>query len=205
MLLGGYRNHVKRRIIFISGGVFLLLLIFNAAMAYLFHYYVSQAVCMTKPEVATDKRCLYIIGQQVYQKNVLSSDLQKQTCGADITDVIPVRYLNNPNAYLLPYFVTNICVTKVLKPKPTTPPLYSLDHGPVASSSGISLINSLGIYNTIVRCYGLHVTQTSLACTHPKDADINNDGNVDSLDYNALIYILYNGRQKISTQAASGN
>ncbi|HSW98077.1 MAG TPA: hypothetical protein VLF89_09700, partial [Candidatus Saccharimonadales bacterium] len=92
---------------FLTFGVYIFVLLFagNLVAAYVMHFYVLGSSCMTKAQVASDSRCLYIVSDQVYEKGSRSSPHHGHPCGTDVTSILPSSHINDKAGHLLPNYV----------------------------------------------------------------------------------------------------
>ncbi|HSW89160.1 MAG TPA: dockerin type I domain-containing protein [Candidatus Saccharimonadales bacterium] len=112
---------------FFTFGVYIFVLLFagNLVAAYVMHFYVLGSSCMTKAQVASDSRCLYIVSDQVYEKGSRNSPHHGHPCGTDVTSILPSSHINDKAGHLLPNYIANICaaatptLTPTATPKPT--------------------------------------------------------------------------------------
>lgn len=122
---------------FVQYGLHILVILFltNVALLYSLQFFIrANTACMTKTQVAQDKRCLYVVSGKVYSKGTRSSPHHGHPCGTDVTSVIPSFHINSPAMYMTPNYVANICIaptptrvptlvpTKVPTPIPTSVP-----------------------------------------------------------------------------------
>lgn len=136
---------------FLTFGVYIFILLFagNLVAAYVMHFYVLGASCMTIAQVSSDNRCLYIASGKVYEKATRAAPHQAHPCGTDVTAILPADHLNNPAAYLLPNYIANICAaatptpiptstpkpTATVTPKPTSTPTLTPTHAAAATAT----------------------------------------------------------------------
>ncbi len=85
--------------------------------------------CQTREMIATDNRCLYIYGQQVYEKGTRTKPHKGNTCGSDVTAIIPAFHTQNMAKYLDPNLVGNVCSGS---PAPTATPKPTPTHTPIS-------------------------------------------------------------------------
>lgn len=115
--------------------IFFLFLLVNLITSYVIHFYILATGCMTRAQVASDSRCLYIVANGVFQKGDRSAPHQGHPCGTDVTSIIPPSHLGNPGFYLLPNNIANLCppVTPTFTPtpQPTNPPTPTPTSTPV--------------------------------------------------------------------------
>jgi hypothetical protein len=119
------RNKLTYKRFLLKYAVPLLALVFlvNIAIFYSAHFFLLAQTCMTPQQVAADNRCLYIWGQQVFNKGSRSSPHHGHPCGTDVTSIIPSNHVNNQSSFLLPNFVANLC--SATTPTPTVPQVTS--------------------------------------------------------------------------------
>lgn len=84
--------------------------------------------CLTREMVAADSRCLYIYGQQVYEKGSRRSPHKGNPCGTDVTSKIPSSHSRAAAKYLDPNLAGNVCTgtpnpTATPRPAPTNTPV----------------------------------------------------------------------------------
>lgn len=103
--------------------LFFGILLFNVFVGYLMHYSIIAASCMTKTQITADSRCLYIIGNQIYQKGSRSSPHIGHPCGTDVTGIVPHSH---QDGRLLPNYIANLCASVTGTPTPTIAPTVSL-------------------------------------------------------------------------------
>jgi hypothetical protein len=77
--------------------------------------------CMTRQQVSSDSRCLYILNNKVYEHGTLSAPHQGHPCGTDITSIIPSFHAASANVYLTPYYRADVCAAATPTPIPPTP------------------------------------------------------------------------------------
>lgn len=97
-----------------------LLLFVNIIIAFSLHFRIIASSCLTKQQVQSDNRCLYIWGNQIYEKADRSNPHYGHPCGSDITSIIPASHVGNQARYLLPNYIANICAAAT--PTPTSTP-----------------------------------------------------------------------------------
>lgn len=121
--------HRKKRRFISKHSLFLLTLSFTVTMSifYVMHFRIIAATCMTKAQVQSDSRCLYIYSGKIYQKDSRSSPHHGHACGTDVTSVLPSSHSNSAASFLTPNYVADICpaTTNTPTPTPTTPPSQS--------------------------------------------------------------------------------
>ena len=84
-------------------------------------HYIYGQTCFTTQTVASDSRCLFILSGKVYEKGTRASPHQGNTCGTDVTNIIPSFHAASAAVYLDPNYVGNICVPTAT-PAPTSTP-----------------------------------------------------------------------------------
>lgn len=65
--------------------------------------------CMTRAQVTSDSRCLYIYQTHVYQKGTKNNPHQGNACGSDVTSIIPSFHFMSAAVYLDPNLVGTLC------------------------------------------------------------------------------------------------
>lgn len=111
---------------------------FTISIGYIMHFKIIAATCMTKIQVQSDSRCLYIYSGKVYQKGSRSSPHHGHACGTDVTSVLPSSHSNSVASFLTPNYVSDICpaTTNTPTPTPTTPPSQSTPTPTLTSAPG---------------------------------------------------------------------
>lgn len=77
---------------------------------------VFAQTCMTREQVSTDARCLYVANEKVYEKGTQVEPHQGHPCGTDVTSILPATHTMDIPTRLTPNFVANICAA----PTPTS-------------------------------------------------------------------------------------
>lgn len=80
--------------------------------------------CMTTSAVASDNRCLYIYGTNVYEKGSRGNPHKGNACGTDVTSKIPHSHTSNAAKFLDPNLVGSLCqmTAPTATPRPTSTP-----------------------------------------------------------------------------------
>lgn len=109
--------------------LWLIFVLVNIVIFYSIHFFIIGSTCMTKAQVASDSRCLYIWGNQVYlpPSATKANPHFGHPCGTDITSIIPASHVGSQARYLVPNYIANICTgngnpTPTPTPKPTSTP-----------------------------------------------------------------------------------
>lgn len=136
------------RIFLIRYGFHIVLLFFlvNLVTSYVIHFYILATGCMTRTQVASDSRCLYIVGTQIYQKDSRSSPHHGHPCGTDVTSIIPGSHLGNAGFYLVPNYIANVCPAVTSTPTPTRPPGATATPTPTPLP-GSQIVTSFTLWN----------------------------------------------------------
>lgn len=98
--------------------LFFGILVFNVFVGYMMHYSIIAASCMTKTQINADSRCLYIIGNRIYEKGSRNSPHHGHPCGSDVTAVVPGSH---QDGRLLPSYIADLCASVTDTPTPTPP------------------------------------------------------------------------------------
>ena len=108
---------IKYSLLFSVGGILLagILLVTLRTVTLSTEQSVHSAACLTRQQVSSDSRCLYIMNNNVYQKGSRSSPHKGHPCGTDVTSIIPSFHTDTPSRYLTPNLVGPICT----QPTPT--------------------------------------------------------------------------------------
>src|SRR5512147_3051556 len=69
----------------------------------------APKTCMSLEQIRADSRCLYIFRNQVYQRDGRTAPHYAQPCGTDVTSIIPPTHISDPEKYLDPNYVANVC------------------------------------------------------------------------------------------------
>ncbi len=77
---------------------------------------VFAQTCMSREQVSSDNRCLYVASDKVYEKGTRTDPHQDHPCGTDVTSILPVTHTMDIPTRLTPNYVANICAN----PTPTT-------------------------------------------------------------------------------------
>lgn len=103
----------------------IFLSLFILVVGYLLYVQATHLIygqtCFTPQTVSSDTRCLYILSGNVYQKGTKSKPHQGNSCGTDVTNIIPSFHGGDAARYLDPNFVGKIC-TSTPSPTPTRTP-----------------------------------------------------------------------------------
>lgn len=134
--------------------------------------------CMTKTQISTDTRCLYIYGQNVYEKGTRSRPHQGQTCGIDVTNFIPSFHTTSMASYMDPNLIGAVC-PDTLTPTPTKTPTPTATRTPTLTPT-----LSPSLTRTPTQIPSITPTNTSLPTITPVQliGDLNNDGRVTAQD-----------------------
>ena len=107
-----------------------ILFIANVVIFRVVQVYILSQNCLTIDQIINDQRCLYILGNNVYEKGTRAKPHQNHPCGTDVTEAIKTKpfHLTNPAKYLDPNFIAPICsgnspaATPAPTPQPTPRP-----------------------------------------------------------------------------------
>lgn len=87
----------------------LLFIVFLGVILYAIYSSVTAQTCMTREQIRTDSRCLYIVNNKVYQKGSRTAPHFGHSCGTDVTSAIPSTHTSNLATYLAPNYVSDVC------------------------------------------------------------------------------------------------
>ncbi|HSW88036.1 MAG TPA: hypothetical protein VLG12_02635 [Candidatus Saccharimonadales bacterium] len=135
------KKHTIKKHFFTKHSLFLLFLSFlsSLAIAYVMHFNIIAATCMTVTQVQSDNRCLYIYSGKIYNKGSRNSPHHGHPCGQDVTAIIPSFHFQSPATYLLPNYIADVCTapTPTLTPTITFTPSPTMTLTPTPSPTGI--------------------------------------------------------------------
>ena len=151
-------------------------------------HYIYGQTCFTPQTAASDSRCLYILQGKVYEKGTRSKPHQGNSCGTDVTSIIPSFHFSDLAKYLDPNYVGNICTVQPT-PTPTVPiPTPTLQPSPTnqPTSVPICITKSTGDAD----CNGVYDfvdfeiwRKEKMKELFTKSADFNSDFVVDMIDF----------------------
>lgn len=181
--------------------IFFLGLMFVTAASLSTRNYIVGQTCFTTQTVSSDSRCLYILQGKVYEKGSRSKPHQGNSCGTDVTSIIPSFHFGDLPKYLDPNLVGSICTvqpsptptvpaptaTKTPTPSPTRTPTPTTFPGTITptsitgcSTKALGDADCNGLYNLvdfeIWRKEMMHEVTT-------KNADFNNSSATDLIDF----------------------
>lgn len=114
--------------------VWIILFIANVALLYGIHFYLIAQTCMTPQQVQSDSRCLYIMGNQIFEKGTKAAPHKGHPCGTDVTSVVPSSHINNQANYLTPNFIAQVCSATPTS-APTQAPTAAPTSAPTATDT----------------------------------------------------------------------
>lgn len=120
--------------------IFLILFVANVAIFRTVQFIIHSQSCLTREQISVDTRCLYILGNQYYEKGSRNNPHKGHDCGTDITEAIknvPI-HLSKATKYLDPNLRGNICATTpnptpTLSPTPSPTPTLSPTPTPIST------------------------------------------------------------------------
>jgi|GEM_PF-3461988 len=118
---------------FVKYGIHVWVILFfaNFSLYYAYRFIIFAAPCMSKAEVASDSRCLFIAqNNNIYEIGSKGSGHQNhRTCGVEV--ILPSNHLSNTAKYLTKYYITTVCSTVT----PTSTPIPTNTRTPTPTSS----------------------------------------------------------------------
>lgn len=83
-------------------------------------YFYAQS-CLTKTQISSDSRCLYIYGNNVYEMGTRDRPHKGHTCGIDVTSFIPGFHIQSMATYMDPSLIGAVCSDAPPTPTPIPP------------------------------------------------------------------------------------
>lgn len=154
--------------------------------------YLSKAAsqCMTTAQVQSDSRCLFILSGKIFEKGTRAKPHKGNTCGTDVTAIIPSFHNANVAKYLDPNYIADVCVgnptaTPTTAQAPTATPTSTRTTTTPGQTGSCPLknrgdancdgINNLADFEIFRKEYTHILTTTT--------ADFNGDGVVNTTDF----------------------
>ncbi|MGI8420349.1 MAG: hypothetical protein ACR2LN_06960 [Candidatus Levyibacteriota bacterium] len=118
--------------------IWVLLFLVNIVIFYVVQYHANGQTCLSKAQVSSDTRCLYILSNKIYEKGSRGSPHQGHPCGSDVTSVVPSSHTSGATTYLDPNYVGDICSatatnTTTNTTNTTTSPAPATSPAPIAT------------------------------------------------------------------------
>ncbi len=105
------KDMTNQKNIFLSNWLVFVFLIFAANYAVTrstqLHLYAQS--CLTKSQIQTDSRCLYIYGTDVYEIGSKTNPHRSHPCGMDVTSIMPNTHFTKVSKYLTPQLAGSLC------------------------------------------------------------------------------------------------
>lgn len=101
--------------------ILILLFLANIILLQAIRVYIISQTCMTREQVAASNKCLYILGNKIFEKGTKNNPHKGHPCGIDVTAFIPGFHLADMAQYLDPSYTAEICSAN-----PTPTPLPTL-------------------------------------------------------------------------------
>lgn len=129
----GYSKHhsitkkLRQLLAFVTLGkysvlIFIGLFVANLLLIHSIRVYIRSQSCLSRDQINSDSRCLYILGNRVFNKGSRAEPHQGHACGSDVSALIPSTHQLVPTHYLDPNYVGDVCADAPASPSPSPDP-----------------------------------------------------------------------------------